>query len=283
VTPPYYNVDYDEQRRGGTLVANDEHVAKLKEGVRAWNTWRKARPKVVPDLSGANFVGAKLRKVNLRLVELRKADFMEADLREANLSNAGLSLAMLVSANLAGANLSSADGNYADFSYASLKCVDLSNAALIGANFRWTNLSGASLVGADCNLTNLQGANLSDADLESITLAGAVFGDNDLSTVVGLGKVDHNGPSTIGIDVIYRSQGKIPVAFLRGCGVPENFITYAQSLVANPVEFYSCFISYSTKDQDFADRLYADLQNIRACVAGLPRMTSRAARSFTSR
>ncbi|HEX5106252.1 MAG TPA: toll/interleukin-1 receptor domain-containing protein, partial [Pirellulaceae bacterium] len=24
--------------------------------------------------------------------------------------------------------------------------------------------------------------------------------------------------------------------------------------------FYSCFISYSTKDQDFADRLYADLQ-----------------------
>ncbi len=29
----------------------------------------------------------------------------------------------------------------------------------------------------------------------------------------------------------------------------------------NPIEFYSCFISYSTKDQEFADRLYADLQN----------------------
>ncbi len=26
------------------------------------------------------------------------------------------------------------------------------------------------------------------------------------------------------------------------------------------MEFYSCFISYSTKDQEFADRLYADLQ-----------------------
>src|SRR4051794_4041652 len=28
----------------------------------------------------------------------------------------------------------------------------------------------------------------------------------------------------------------------------------------DPIQFYSCFISYSTKDQEFADRLYADLQ-----------------------
>jgi len=28
-----------------------------------------------------------------------------------------------------------------------------------------------------------------------------------------------------------------------------------------PIQHYSCFISYSTKDQKFADQLYADLQN----------------------
>jgi hypothetical protein len=33
-----------------------------------------------------------------------------------------------------------------------------------------------------------------------------------------------------------------------------------KSLVANPIEFYSCFISYSTKDQEFAERLHGDLQ-----------------------
>jgi hypothetical protein len=33
------------------------------------------------------------------------------------------------------------------------------------------------------------------------------------------------------------------------------------SLTGKALEFYSCFISYSTKDQEFADRLYADLQN----------------------
>jgi hypothetical protein len=77
----------------------------------------------------------------------------------------------------------------------------------------------------------------------------------------GLDTVRHDGPSTIGIDTIYRSQGKIPLTFLRGAGVPDIFIEYMGSLTAAAFEFYSCFISYSSKDQEFADRLYADLQN----------------------
>ena len=70
----------------------------------------------------------------------------------------------------------------------------------------------------------------------------------------------HEGPSTIGIDTIYASRGKIPEVFLRGAGVPDEFITYMRSLVGRAIEFYSCFISYSSKDQDFAERLHADLQ-----------------------
>ena len=76
----------------------------------------------------------------------------------------------------------------------------------------------------------------------------------------GLETIDHRGPSTIGIDTIYKSRGKIPEVFLRGCGVPDEFIAYIGSMVGRPIEFYSCFISYSTKDQEFAERLYADLQ-----------------------
>lgn len=50
--------------------------------------------------------------------------------------------------------------------------------------------------------------------------------------------------------------------FLRGAGVPENLIEYIPSLVApGAIQFYSCFISYSNKDQEFADHLYADLQS----------------------
>ena len=36
----------------------------------------------------------------------------------------------------------------------------------------------------------------------------------------------------------------------------------------SPIQFYSVFISYSSRDRDFADRLYADLQaqGIRCCL-----------------
>lgn len=44
-----------------------------------------------------------------------------------------------------------------------------------------------------------------------------------------------------------------------------------KTLVAamSPIEFYSCFISYSSKDQEFAERLHADLRskNIRCWFA----------------
>ena len=66
----------------------------------------------------------------------------------------------------------------------------------------------------------------------------------------------------IDVETLYRSKSKIPPEFLRGAGVPENLIAYIPSLTApGAIQFYSCFISYSTKDQEFADRLYADLQN----------------------
>jgi hypothetical protein len=42
--------------------------------------------------------------------------------------------------------------------------------------------------------------------------------------------------------------------------VPENFIAYMKSLTGAAFEFYSCFISYSTKDQVFANHLHEGLQ-----------------------
>jgi len=130
----------------------------------------------------------------------------------------------------------------------------------MGAKLHRANLSGATL-----SNTNFTGANLSGAKLDGANFTQAIFGwtifaDNDLSTAVGLEAAVHEGPSTVGLDTIYRSGGNIPITFLRKCGVPEDFLTYLPSLTGKMIEFYSCFISYSHADKSFARRLYDALQ-----------------------
>jgi len=75
--------------------------------------------------------------------------------------------------------------------------------------------------------------------------------------------VRQNGPSTIGIDTIIRSHGKIPEDFLRDAGVPDSIIEAIPSLIGSlsPIDYYSCFISYSSKDDALARRLHVDLQS----------------------
>ena len=158
-------------------------------------------------------------------------------------------------ARMSGANLTRADLGGANLSDADLCEADLTDSILAGADLSGAHLSGAHLSGA-----KLTYARLSGADLSGVTLWRTVFAYVDLSAVKGLDTVRHEGPSSIGIDTIYRSQGKIPEIFLRGAGVPENFITYMKPLTGAAFDFYSCFISYSTRDQEFADRLHADLQ-----------------------
>lgn len=109
--------------------------------------------------------------------------------------------------------------------------------------------------------TKLSGADLKDADLTGSFMLFTIFAAVDLSTVKGLETVIHFGPSTIGIDTLYQSGGKIPEIFLRGAGVPDSMIAYAASFVNQPIQFFSCFISYSTQDQALAERLHADLQS----------------------
>jgi TIR domain len=107
----------------------------------------------------------------------------------------------------------------------------------------------------------LTDADFRRADLQKVKLGWTTFGDTELSQAKGLETIDHRGPSYIDILTIYRSGGNIPGVFLRGAGVDDNFITYIRSLVGKAIEYYSCFISYSSKDEAIAKRLYADLQS----------------------
>ena len=166
-------------------------------------------------------------------------DLSGADLSGADLSRANLGRANLSRANLSGANLSGAD----------------LGAALLSRS----NLNRADLTEADLSATDFANASLSGTNLSKGVLDHTVLVNVDLSEVKGLGAVQHKGPSSIGIDTYFKSKGRIPAVFLRGAGVPEIFLQYGASLAGTPFEFYSCFISFSTRDDKFVRRLYSDL------------------------
>lgn len=133
---------------------------------------------------------------------------------------------------------------------------DLHEANLSGAYFTNANLREAYLTKA-----NLWSADLDGANFEAATVGNTIFGGVDLSSCSGLDAVHHDGPSTLGVDSIILSKGRIPEIFLRGVGLPDEWITYIPSLVGDGIQFFSSFISYSSLDRPFAVRLHDALQS----------------------
>jgi hypothetical protein len=228
-------------------MANDEHLAIIvKSGVAAWNSWRGQRL-----LHDSRAVGG-----------VKHPDLQGADLRHYLLDYADLS-----GVNLSGANLS-----FARMSFANLYGADLRNAQLFSARLDNSILREANLDCADLTTARLNGSDLRSASLRGTKFSRAIFGrtsivDVDLSAAQGLESVEHEAPSSIGIDTFFRSNLKsnddVLCQFLRDAGVPGNLIQYAVHLVLEKAKVnYSCFISHSVQDKEFCDRLCGDLRNL---------------------
>jgi uncharacterized protein YjbI with pentapeptide repeats len=165
-------------------MANEEHLARLKEGVEAWNQWRAAHRDIRPDLTGAA-----LPKADLRKIDLIEANLEAANLDGADLQGAELGMVFLINATLRGANLAGATllGAYLE---ADLQGATLTNATLTGADLR-----GADLTGADLEAADLRGADLTEAHLSHANLRGA---DLEKATLV---ETDFKGANLTGCKV----------------------------------------------------------------------------------
>ncbi|MDB9343746.1 pentapeptide repeat-containing protein [Nodularia spumigena CS-586/05] len=200
-------------------MANEEHLAILKQGVEVWNEWRSENPDlevdlidadlISADLINANLTDANLSGANLSGSNLSNADLFSANLIAASLSNANLSNAKLGGSNLSRANLISSDLIDAHLFFANLSAADLSeanltNADLQGSDLRWANLSnadlseailsGSDLFSANLSAANLSGANLSgsnvmDTNFDNATLTGAYIKDWCVNSDTKLDKV----------------------------------------------------------------------------------------------
>lgn len=148
-------------------MADEELQATLRQGVEAWNKWRKENPGVKVDLSSANLNGAHLNEADLSFTDLSWADLTEASLIEADLRGANL-----LGAHLPGAKLTGAHLNPATLTGAHLNWADLTRANLDWANLIRADLSGAILKNAHLTRADLREARLNGANLEGAILTG---------------------------------------------------------------------------------------------------------------
>src|SRR5712692_3327114 len=154
------------------LMVKRQHLELLRQGITAWNQWRKDNPDIQP---------------NLREVDLRQADLSGADLSEANLWGARFSGARTRRAHLSKAPLRKVNRKWASLSGANLSSSRLRGARLSGVDLSGANLSGADLWGADLSETDLSGADLSGADLSEADLRDADMSNANLSNAVLIG------------------------------------------------------------------------------------------------
>ena len=183
-------------------MANEEHLALLKQGAKEWNQWRKKHKRVIPDLARANLCHLNFNGFNLKQANLNRANLSHSNLNNADLANANLEGANLLGADLRGANLRGANLDYVIFSQTQIdgktaialknrqvweivnrkthnknfSGMDLSCANLFRADFSNADLSNAKL-----NHTNLSYANLEDAYLHKADLREANLNHANLS------------------------------------------------------------------------------------------------------
>jgi len=224
-----------------TIMANPQHLDLLRQGVTAWNAWRKANPGLAPDL----------RRADLFKARLSGADLSHADLRKANLSLADLSRASLAFADLKGARLS-----FANLAQADLRAARLKEVLADDARFNRANLDSANLRDAQLSNTCFKGASLTGADLTGGNMAGA-----DLSQAGVLG-VRHDraifwtmlrqtGPHPR--DLLERSKDLILGTTMRVKGI--------NAATCHGSQIFKLFL----QDQDFLEEYY-DAKNTRSLI-----------------
>ncbi len=249
----------------------------FNQNVDEWNDKNQRLRYAVEVFSFAPTYGRDLSFYDFSNQKLDTIDFSSDVISCSSFQNAKLAYARFCETRLSGTSFQGANLTAADFSFAHCygrdflpgitdPCVKQSaqftNAILDRAIFHNTKLANVDFSNSSLLGTKFIACDLINARFENAILDQTIFSGVDLSNVQGLDTVIHKGPSYLDIETLVASKAKLSEKFLRGCGIPNQFIEYLPSLVSESViQYYSCFISYSSADEGFAQRIHADLQN----------------------
>jgi len=231
-------------------MANEEHLARVREGMESWNAWRRGNWSESPNLNGANLSGMNLAGGNFRNSLLDRVNLKGAKLDDAIFDGSLFYLSDFSFASLTGAQVAAASFSETNFEGANLARAVVRFSVLDRANFKSARL----------RLATFQHCSLLDCDMSQAQLGLTVFAGVNFQDARGLETCCHIGPSSVDWGTL-SSSNRLSDAFLQGVGLSDSLIDYAHSLTQHAIQHYSSFISYSTSDQEFSIRLHSDLQN----------------------
>ncbi len=263
------------QRRNRNYMPNPEHLARLLEGVEAWDEWRKSNSDVIPDLAGADLTDANLEGANLEGAILRAAKLIgtslgRAFLFQADLSGAVLRLAFLGGANLGFANLTKADLTTAKCYATTFTQATLSGARLIGATLRGANFLAANLSGANFSKADLEGANFTKADLANTNFKDANL-TNSILCRTDLSKANFAGAILTKADLEFAilNDAKLSGSDLREANLEKTRLTGVDLSGANLSGLNLSRLNLSKADFVNSNLGCADLMKSNLCGANL--------------
>ena len=229
---------------------------------------RPIPPATLGHMDNCDFTRALMVGTNLGHMPAEGSDFSNADLSGAILHDSRFKQCIFKESLLYGADLFSAGLYGCTFSDSTLCRTNLENCYLDDTTFVNTNFEKAILRNTSCVGTTFR----------NCTFGSTIILNSKFRNSVGLESCTHTSPSTL-----YGCEFDelLPIDFLRGCGLSDWQIEAAKlyqkgltsgqvtdigykiidAHIQSPIQFYSCFISYSHKDKAFARKLHDTLQN----------------------
>lgn len=164
-------------------MADEEHLAILKQGVEVWNEWRRKNPGIQPDLRELNLSRIFLFGINFSKANLMGSSFRKADLRSQHDSWSGTIVFdncekhPLMGVNLHNINLKGCDLRGANFEETVLVDLILKGANFSNVDFRESNFSGIDLSAQNLifSKSNFSEAILNEVNLSGLDFSGAKF------------------------------------------------------------------------------------------------------------
>lgn len=225
-------------------MSNHDAIRAAQKGSRAFQHWRESADYPPIDLSDADLRGADLRWVNFAGANLERADFRNASLTGAYFGPATFDrMPPYVSSKNVPANLRGAR---------------FDKSLLLAATFNYSEIDDASFDGAYLGLANFRYVEFKSNSFARAKLINTSFLGCQMNGITSLSDVEHHGPSHLDFETLLQSD-QLSAEFMLKTGIPPFLSTYLPDFRASaqPIMFYSCFLSHATSDKDFCDQLYS--------------------------